>query len=107
VYETGDTFQIYPGARDAKVPFTRSSVRFELFRQGIVDHEKIQVLKEKSPQSRQAIDSMLEKISRPVRPPQIKGNSSLVYDEPTERDFADIMEAAGKTLLEITLKAIP
>jgi hypothetical protein len=30
-----------------------------------------------------------------------------VYDEPTERDFADIMEAAGKTLLEITLKAIP
>lgn len=107
VYETGDTFQIYPGDRDAKVPFTRSSVRFELFRQGIVDHEKIQVLKAKSPQSRQAIDAMLEKISRPARPPQIKGNSSLLYDESTARDFADITEAAGKALLEITLKAIP
>jgi hypothetical protein len=64
-------------------------------------------LKAKSPQSRQAIDAMLEKILRPARPPQIKGNSSLVYDESTERDFADIMEVAEKTLLEITLKAIP
>lgn len=107
VYETGDTFQIYPGDRDAKVPFSRSSVRFELFRQGIVDHEKIQVLKAKSPQSRQAIDAMLEKISRPARPPQIKGNSSLLYDASTERDFTEITEAAQKALLEITLKALP
>lgn len=107
VYETGDTFQVYPGDRDAKVPFTRSSVRFELFRQGIVDYEKIQILKEKSPQSRQAIEAMLEQISRPARPPQIKGNSSLQYDESTERDFSNMMETAGKTLLEITLKAIP
>jgi len=106
VYETGDTFQIYPGERDAKQPFTRSSVRFELFRQGIVDYEKIQVLKTKSPQNQQAIDAMLEKVYRPARPPQIKGNSSLIYHESTERDFADIMEATGKTLLEITLKAI-
>jgi hypothetical protein len=106
VYETGDTFQLYPGDRDAKEPFTRSSVRFELFRQGVVDHEKIQVLKAKSPQSRQAIEAMLEKVSRPSRPPQINGNSSLQYDESTERDFADITEAAEKTLLEITLEAI-
>lgn len=107
VYETGDTFQLYPGERDAKVPFTRSSVRFELFRQGIVSYEKIQVLKAKSPQSRQAIDEMLEKVSRPTRPPQIKGNSSLIYDESTEQDFADITKAAEQALLDITLKAIP
>lgn len=71
-----------------------------------MDHEKIQVLKTKSPQSRQAIDAMLEKISRPARPPQIKGNSSLIHDESTERDFANIMESAGKTLVDITLKAL-
>jgi hypothetical protein len=106
VYETGDTFQLYPGDRDAKVPFTRSSVRFELFRQGIVDHEKIQLLKAKSPQSRQAIEAMLEKVTRPARPSQIKGNSSLQYDESTEWDFADTMAAAEKSLLEITLKAV-
>lgn len=107
VYETGDTFQLYPGDRDAEVPFTRSSVRFELFRQGIVAHEKIQVLKANFPQSREAIDAMLEKVSRPARPPAVPGNSSLLYEASTERDFADIMETAEKSLLEITLKAIP
>ncbi len=106
VYETGDTFQIYPGDSDAKVPFTRSSVRFELFRQGIVAYEKIQVLKAKSPQNALAIESMLDKVSRPVRPPQIKGNSSLQYDESTARDFTSITDAAEKDLLDITLKTI-
>lgn len=107
VYETADTFQLYPGDRDAEVPFTRSSVRFELFRQGIVAHEKIRILQAKFPQSREAIDAMLGKVSRPARPPAVSGNSSLLYEESTERDFAEIMETAEKTLLEITLKAIP
>lgn len=106
VYETGDTFQVYPGDRDAPVPFTRSSVRFELFRQGIVDHEKIQVLKKNFPRSRPDIEAMLERITRPPRPPQIQGHSSLQYEASTERDFADIVEAAEKTLLDITLKVL-
>lgn len=106
VYETGDTFQIYPGDRDATEPFTRSSVRFELFRQGIVDYEKIQVLKQHSPQSRSAIDAMLAKITRPALPPRISGNSSLQYDKSTENDFSTITQHATKELLDITLKAI-
>ena len=104
VYETGDTFQLYPGDRDAKVPFTRSSVRFELFRQGIVDYEKIQVLKNQYPECQEAIEIMLEKISRPTIPPRIKGHSSLTYDESTENDFSDILEEAQKELLGITRK---
>jgi hypothetical protein len=106
VYETGDTFQLYPGDRGAEAPFTRSSVRFELFRQGIVAHEKIQVLKAKFPESREAIEAMLAKVTRPARPPAVPGNSSLLYDASTERDFAEIVEAAETTLLEISLKAI-
>ena len=107
VYETGDTFQIYPGDRDAKVAFTRSSVRFELFRQGIVDHEKIQVLMAMAPRNREAIEAMLDKVSRPVRPTSIKGNSSLQYDESTARDFSNITETAEKSLMDITLKSLP
>ena len=106
VYETGDTFQIYPGDRDAKVPFTRSSVRFELFRKGVVDYEKIQVLKAKFPGSSTEIDEILAKVVRPTPPPAIPGNSSLNYTKDTEEDFANITNTADKELLELTLKLL-
>lgn len=106
VFETGDTFQLYPGDRDAKVPFTRSSVRFELMRQGIVDYEKIQLLKKNHPQSRDALTAMLEKISRPARPPVIEGNASLVYEPATESDFSAQLETAAAELQNITRKYI-
>ncbi|QQL45543.1 DUF4091 domain-containing protein [Sulfuriroseicoccus oceanibius] len=102
VFETGDTFQIYPGDRDAAVPFTRSSVRLELFRQGVVDYEKMRVLKEQFPQAREAIAELLQTIERPQRPPQIEGNSSLRYAPETERDFSAMLVRARLRLLEIT-----
>lgn len=103
VFETSDTFQIYPGDRDAKKPFTRSSVRFELFRQGVIDFEKIQVLRAEYPRTKDAIDKMLKEITRPARPAQYKGQSSVIYDEATENDFSDIVKKAQEALLKITL----
>lgn len=106
LFETGDTFQLYPGDRDAEVPFTRSSVRFELFRQGIVDYEKIKVLLEGAPQSREAVVAMLDKIQRPHMPERLPGASSLRYEPATEKDFSNMLKEAEQELLEITLRAI-
>ncbi len=106
LFETGDTFQVYPGNRNAKVPFTRSSVRFELFRQGIVDYEKIRILKQKYPETKKAIETLLATIERPKMPARIKGNSSLTYENSTENDFSAMIEFARNSLLNITLNAL-
>lgn len=104
VYETGDTFQVYPGDVNASKPFARSSVRFELLRQGIVDYEKIRMLKLLYPQSAEELNNLLESIKRPSLPPRIKGNSSLVYDQSTINDFSGIMNNATKELNRIAEK---
>lgn len=105
VFETGDTFQLYPGDRGAP-PVTRSSVRFELFRQGVVDFEKIRVLRAKFPGKEQEIRAMLAGVTRPARPAPYPGNSSLQYTADTEHDFSDITKKARQTLLRITLDAL-
>ena len=104
LYETGDTFQVYPGDREAKRPGARSSVRFELFRQGLVDYEKIQLLKKEHPEAAEEIKAMLSKITRPTMPERIKGNSSLHYEKSSENDFSTMLKVAQKELLEITKK---
>lgn len=85
------------------MPFSRSSVRFELFRKGVVDYEKIQVLKAKYPASSTEIDKILAKVVRPTPPPAIPGNSSLNYTENTEENFDRIIQSVDRELLELTL----
>lgn len=104
VYETGDTFQVYPGERNTKQPFARSSVRFELLRQGIVDYEKIRTLKQLYPESAKELDALLLSVKRPHIPERIKGNSSLVYDDATKHDFSAMMDFATKELNRISSK---
>lgn len=99
MFETGDTFQVYPGDLDAKRPFARSSVRFELMREGIVDFMKIKTLREKHPESAKALDAMLANIKRPTMPARLSGQSSLNYEKDTENDFSDMIQTA-KTELE-------
>lgn len=104
VFETGDTFQVYPGDRNAVNPSARSSVRFELLRQGIVDYEKIRVLKQLHPESAEELDSLLKSVKRPSMPERIKGNSSLIYDDTTIHDFSRIVNNATKELKRISVQ---
>lgn len=106
LFETGDTFQLYPGDKSAEVPFTRSSVRFELFRQGVVDYEKIRTLLENTPETRELIDAMLAKIVRPRVPARVEGGAAFRYEPSTEKDFSGILKNAERELLEITLEAL-
>ncbi|MGL4993456.1 MAG: glycoside hydrolase domain-containing protein [Bacteroidales bacterium] len=104
MFETGDTFQIYPGDKDAEQPFTRSSIRFELLRQGIVDYEKIRTLRGLYPDSSEELDTLLKRVVRPKMPKRIDGQSSILYDESSINDFSDITDYATFELNRISQK---
>ncbi|MGL5894953.1 MAG: DUF4091 domain-containing protein, partial [Bacteroidales bacterium] len=104
LFETGDTFQVYPGDRDAKQPFTRTSIRFELLRQGIVDYEKIRTLRSLYPDSSKDLDELLLSVVRPKMPKRIEGQSSILYEDISINDFSDITDYATSELCRISKK---
>lgn len=77
IFESGDTFSIYPGDREAAVAFIRSSVRHELMKEGFLYYEKIWTLKEQKPAAAAEVDALLSTIVRPTRVAVLSGTGGI------------------------------
>lgn len=101
LFESGDTFLVFPDEKDAKNPEPKRSIRLEKFAEGVRDVQKLDALRAISPEVSEKVDALLTPLLKEYKSDTLylapEGKESLLND--VER-FKENLDTLTKEVLE-------